>query len=172
VGYHRNGDVYFDHLHTDKYVTFLYFLSDTIWLEGGNISIPSKIMNLIRIISGMFLSFKCELPAHFIIFHAVGTVIGNAKYGDYLVVSQNCTINTGTRPKEVPILGKGLYLGAGAKIIGDKTVGDYVSIGVGATVYNKEIPNNSVVVNEEGKTVIRIRRHEKCMTQNYWNNTI
>ena len=54
-------------------------------------------MNLIRYISGMFVSYKCNLPDIFIFYHAVGSVIGNAEYSDFLVIFQNVTINTGDR---------------------------------------------------------------------------
>ncbi len=40
------------------------------------------------------MTYKCKLPKIFVFYHAVGSVIGNADYSDYLVVFQNVTINT------------------------------------------------------------------------------
>ena len=98
-------------------------------------------------------------------------MIGNADYSDFLVVSQNVTINTGEDKdgRLVPKLGKGLYLAAGAKIIGTKTIGDKVSIGVDALVYNQEISDNKVVERApNGDIVIRDRRKELCKAQQYF----
>lgn len=104
--------------------------------------------------------------------HPVGTIIGNAVYSDFLVIFQNVTINTDQKEdgSPAPELGKGLFLGAGAKIIGNKPVGDCVSIGVDAVVYNREIPDNSVVIkNEQGVVEVKERKKPNCMAQNYFN---
>ena len=86
----------------------------------------------------------------------------------------NVTINTGDDLKgdgATPKLGKGLFLGAGAKIIGQKAIGDRVSIGVDAIVYDEEISDDMVVLRDRrsGSIVCKPRRHEICMAQNYFD---
>lgn len=116
-------------------------------------------MNLNRILHNFFLSYKCPLPDVFILSHPVGSVIGNANYSDGLCISQNVTINTHTDLK----IGKGCFLGAGAKIIGNQPVGDRVSIGVDTLIYNKAIRDDSVCLKDDsGKVLIRKRIKEKC----------
>ena len=81
--------------------------------------------------------------------------IGNAVYDDYLCVPQNVTVNT---PDSCDvILGKGIILSAGVKIIGDSTIGNRVVIGASVTLNNTEIPNDSIVYNDRttGKLIIR-----------------
>lgn len=170
----KNGQACFSHLHSDQYSQFLYFLSNSLWCLSENTILCSKIVNLNKCLNGMFYSFKCKLPDIFLFAHPVGSIIGNASYSDGLVIFQNVTINTGddlngngTTPK----LGRGLFLGAGAKIIGERTVGNRVSIGVDATIYNQDIADDSVVIRHQnsGKIVCKPRQHEKCMAQNYFD---
>ena len=126
----------------------------------------------------MFFSYKGKLPDVFFLAHPVGTILGNASYDNFLVVFQNVTINTEINElgEPAPKLGRGLFLGAGAKIIGNKIIGNRVSIGVDALVYNQEIPDDKVVIrNADGQVVISDRKKKECMAQNYFNidvNTI
>ena len=108
------------------------------------------------------------MPNIFLLNHPVGSIIGNAIYSDGLCISQNVTINTHTdKDKNLDLyLGKGVYLSPGAKIIGNAKIGDRVSIGVNAIVYNEEIQDDMVVVNENGKNIIRKRKKEKCFSEN------
>lgn len=167
----EQGQTFFSHLHADQYAQFLYFFSNTLWEQSGNKPICDKVIYLNRILNNFFFSYKGKLPDVFFLGHPVGSIIGNASYSDYLVVFQNVTINTSeTKDGSVaPKLGKGLFLGAGAQIIGNKTVGDRVSVGVDAVVYNREIPDDSVVIkNEFGEVLVQPRKKEYCMAQNYF----
>lgn len=169
--YNKDGIVTFDHLHTDQYLQFLYFWANTHWRMGYNENFSKKLGNLHRYLSGMFLSYKCELPDIFFIYHSVGTVIGNAYYNNFLVISQSVTINTGDtiKNKRRPILGKGLYLGTHAKIIGNQEIGNYVSIGVEATSYKEDVPSNSTIIRYEGKDLVRERKSTLCYAQRFFN---
>ena len=122
----------------------------------------------------MFYSYKCNLPDVFLFAHPVGSIIGNASYSDGLVIFQNVTINTGDDLKgngDTPKLGRGLFLGAGAKIIGQERIGDRVSIGVDALVYNKKIEDDMVVLRDSvtGEFICRKRVQEQCMAQKYFD---
>jgi serine O-acetyltransferase len=166
------GQTYFSHMHSDQYSTFLYFLSNSLWKQSENKPICDKLIGLNKTLNGLFYSYKGGLPDIFFLAHPVGTIIGNAVYSDFLVIFQNVTINTDQKEdgSPAPELGKGLFLGAGAKIIGNKPVGDCVSIGVDAVVYNREIPDNSVVIkNEQGVVEVKERKKPNCMAQNYFN---
>ena len=93
---------------------------------------------------------RIALPEHFRLAHPVGTVLlGNTTYGDFLVVLQGVTVGR-VNDSPFPKLGKGLFLGAGAKVIGGEPIGDRVSIGVNALVYKQAIPDDSVVTARGG----------------------
>ena len=170
------GQTFFNHLHADQYAQFLYFFSNCLWKISQNSPICDKVIYLNRAINGFYFSYKCELPDIFFFDHPVGSIIGNASYHDYLVVMQGVTINTAQdkNGETAPYLGKGLYLATGASVIGNKRIGDRVSIGVNATAYNKEIADDNVVVldEESGKTIIRRRKKEYCKAQDCFRSSI
>lgn len=145
-GYHdAAGNPLFSHLHADQYATFLYYFARALWVQSENRPLCDKLLQLNRVLFSIFIPYSCKLPDHFLLVHPVGTILlGNASYGDFLVVLQGVTVGNvnGSPP---PRLGKGLYLASGAKIIGGEPVGDRVSIGANALVYKRAIPDDSVV---------------------------
>lgn len=171
----ENGHTYLSHTHTDQYAMFLYFFMNSLWKVSDNKAICNKVMALNRALHGFFVSYKCALPSIFCIQHPVGTVLGNACYSDYLVVLQNVTVNTGVSEDGtlVPKLGKGLYLGAGSKIIGNESVGDRCSVGVNAIVYNQKIEDDfNVISQKRGGSAMIKRKKEHCKAQLFFRDAI
>lgn len=162
---------FFSHLHGDQYAQLLYYFSNSLWNFSQNKPICDKLMYLNRVLNNFFFSYKGCLPDIFFWGHPIGTILGNAVYNDFLVVFQNVTINTNTDAdgNPAPILGKGLYLAAGAKIIGNQPIGDRVSISVDTVVYNQSIPDDKVVMtNTKGNTIVKERIKPECAAQNYF----
>lgn len=142
---YRGGvQTFFNHLHSDQYSQFLYFFSNSLWRMGGDLDLCSKLILLNRELHGCWFSYKGNFPDIFLLVHPVGSVIGhvNVKFSDYLVILQNVTIN-GTKTSLE--LGKYLFLGAGARIIGGGKIGDKVSIGANTLVRNPNISNDCLV---------------------------
>lgn len=164
--YNNNGCIFFNHLHSDQYSQFLYYLSNSIYKLDYDTRISDKLICLNKALHGIWFSYKGNLPDIFLLSHPVGTVLGNAKYSDYLFVQQNVTVNTGSLPNEFPILGKGLYLSAGAKIIGDGRIGDCVSVSVDTVVYKKDIPDNTLVYRDENGKIIT--KSHQCLSYEYF----
>ena len=85
---------------------------------------------------GFSIPLNCFGPGLRIVHRGTIVINGNTKIGE------NCTIhidvNIGSKPNEEksPILGNNIYIGPGAKIFGDITIGDNVFIGAN-TVVNK-----------------------------------
>lgn len=166
------GNAMFSHLHSDQYSQFLYYFANSMWNLTENRPVCDKLILLNKALNGCFFSYKCRLPDVFVLNHPVGSIIGNAGYSDFLVISQNVTINTGVEesPDPLPRLGKGLFLGAGAKIIGREPIGDRVSVGVDAVVYDQAIPDDRVVVRSPGgEILVRDRWAERCAAQRCFN---
>lgn len=171
VHYCNNGEAQFSHLHGDQYAQFLYFFSNSLWDISENKVICDKIIYLNRILNNFFFSYKANLPNIFRFQHPIGTIIGNANYSDFLVILQNVTINTDdNRGGGKPFIGKGVFLAAGATILGDSKIGDFSSISANVTLYNEKIPASSVALLENGsERVIRPRKNKVCMAQRYFN---
>ena len=88
--------------------------------------------------------------------HGMGVVIGEtAEVGDDCTIYQGVTLG-GTSlyrgTKRHPTLGKGVVVGAGAKVLGGFTVGDGANIGSNAVVV-KEVPAGATVVGVPGRIV-------------------
>lgn len=144
--YNVSGVVEFDHLNSDHVAAFLYFLGNTVWKSTGDTIVPTKLFYLNKILHGLDLYFAVALPSVFLLVHPVGTVIGNASYGEYLVVYQNCTI--GSDAGRYPHFGEGTILYAKASVIGDCTVGDNVTFAANSFIVNTDIGSDSVVVGQ------------------------
>jgi len=68
--------------------------------------------------------------------HATGIIIGAfAVVGDEVTILQNVTIGRkNSEPDRAAKIGRGVYLGGGATIIGHVNVGDFAKVGAGALV--------------------------------------
>ena len=72
----------------------------------------------------------------------------NASLGEYCTIFQQVTIGANehkSNPMKAPQIGNHVYIGAGAKILGDIVIGDNVKIGANSVV-TKNVPDNMTVV--------------------------
>lgn len=105
---------------------------------------------------GLNTSFKNE-P---IFPHGVSNIFisDSAKIGKNAVIFQGVTIGSNTiedsKGTGAPIIGDDVYIGAGAKIIGNVKVGNNVRIGANAVVV-EDIPDNSVVVLNKPRVIVK-----------------
>ncbi|MFA7653860.1 MAG: serine acetyltransferase [Candidatus Magasanikbacteria bacterium] len=169
--YNEQNNTCFYHLHADQYCSFLYFLANSLWLESQNKPLCDKLLLLNKTLNSIFISYKCKMPDIFLFSHAIGTIIGNAIYSNFLVVFQNVTVNTGDDDGtwKPPTIGKGVFLAAGSSIIGSGKIGDYSSIGINSVVFKADIPENSIVFTDStGKLNIKDNQGA-CFTQKYFN---
>jgi serine O-acetyltransferase len=87
---------------------------------------------------------NADLGPGLVILHSFGIVINTqVKAGRNLVLEHGVTI--GAEKYRSPILGDNVFIGAGAKIIGDVRIGSDVKIGANAVV-TKDIPDGATAV--------------------------
>ena len=89
--------------------------------------------------------------------HGAGVVIGEtAEIGDDVTLYQGVTLGgTGKEHgKRHPTIGNGVFVGAGAKVLGPIRLGNNVKVGAGAIVL-KPVPDGCTVVGNPGRIVRR-----------------
>lgn len=108
--------------------------------------------------TGIEIHPAAKIAAGVFIDHGQGVVIGEtAEVGTGTVLYQGCTLGgTGKETgKRHPTIGKNCVISAGAKILGNITVGDYAKVGAGAVVL-RDVPAHATVVGVPAH-VVRIR---------------
>src|SRR6202020_2210736 len=89
----------------------------------------------------------------FFIDHGMGVVIGEtAEIGDDVLLYQGVTLGgTGKDTgKRHPTIGNGVVIGAGAKILGNIRIGNFVKVGASSVVV-RPVPDHSTVVGLPGR---------------------
>jgi serine O-acetyltransferase len=114
------------------------------------------VSHFCRWLTGIEIHPGAKIGRRVFIDHGMGVVIGEtAEVGDDCTIYQGVTLG-GTSlyrgTKRHPTLGKGVVVGAGAKILGGFTVGDGAKIGSNAVVV-KEVPAGATVVGVPGRIV-------------------
>lgn len=85
----------------------------------------------------------------FVILHSIGVVINGAvRCGKNLVIEHGVTI--GAEKYQFPKLGDNIFIGSGAKVLGNVTIGNNVKIGANAVVV-KDVPDNVTAVGVPAK---------------------
>ena len=146
IKYFYEGDSpCFNHLNSDHYAMFLYLLSNSIFRAGGPLSVATKVFLLNKALNGIDAFYSISLPEVFLFVHPVGTVLGNAKYGNYFAVYQNCSVGSDNEGN-YPQFGDGILLYAGSSVIAKSHLGNNVVLGAKAFLINTDVSNNSLVL--------------------------
>jgi len=110
-----------------------------------------KLRRVLDIMLGT--EIDCEIPERLFLGHPYGIIVGPFTIlGNDVVLNQQVTLG-GKNPfysdpdisRQFPILEEGVYVGAGAKILGHITIGAWTIVGANAVV-TRDIPSNSTVV--------------------------
>lgn len=113
------------------------------------LKLPARMVSqFARFLTGIEIHPAAEIAAGVFIDHGSGVVIGEtAKVGAGTVLYQGATLGgTGKeRGKRHPTVGENCVISAGAKVLGNITVGDYAKVGAGAVVLCDVPPNSTVV---------------------------
>jgi serine O-acetyltransferase len=104
---------------------------------------------------GCIIGRGAEFGPGFVLIHSIGVVInGNVRAGAGVKIEHQVTI--GAEKRQTPILGNGVFIGAGAKILGPVNVGEGARIGANAVVVS-DVPAFTTVVGVPAKVVRTIQ---------------
>lgn len=115
--------------------------------------LPGLIMRVCRVIYSIDLPYTCEIGKNVVFQHnGLGCVIhSRAVIGEGTEIYQNVTIG-GRNGRGHPVIGKNVFVGAGACILGGITIGDNAIIGANSTVI-EDVPEGGVVVGNKAKLI-------------------
>ena len=132
----------------------IIFYRITHWLRRFGIPFfPRWLSQIAKFFTGIEIHPGAEIGGRFFIDHGMGVVIGEtAIIGDDVLLYQGVTLGgTGLQKgKRHPTVGNNVVIGAGAKVLGNITIGDSSYIGANAVVI-KDVPPNSTVVGVPGR---------------------
>lgn len=151
--YFSRNESIFNHLHSDQYATFLWFVANSLWQIEGRIFIVDKLYYLNKALHGLDCMYDTHLPDIFFLQHCVGTVLGKATYANFFVASQGCTV--GSHNGKYPVMAIGVALAAHASIIGDCTIGNRVSIGSNTAIFQRDVVDDSAVYRDSDGAIMR-----------------
>lgn len=124
------------------------------WLWRHNIPfLPGFIMRVCRVLYSCDIPYTCVIGKNVVFQHnGLGCVVhSKVEIGEGTEIYQNVTIG-GRNGRGHPKVGKNVFIGAGACILGGVTVGDNAVIGANATVI-EDVPQNATVVGYKAKVI-------------------
>ncbi|MFO0555045.1 MAG: serine acetyltransferase [Polyangiaceae bacterium] len=99
---------------------------------------------LTSVVGGAIIGRGAEFGPGFVLVHSDGVVINGAvRGGSDVKIEHQVTI--GAEKRQSPIIGDGVFIGAGAKIVGPVTIGEHARVGANAVVVH-DVPANTTVV--------------------------
>lgn len=135
------------------------------WLwQRGLTTLARFGSHIMRFLTGIEIHPGAKIGKGFFIDHGMGVVIGEtAEVGDYVTLYHGVTLGGVSleKGKRHPTLGDHVVVGAGAKILGNITIGEGSRIGGNAVVV-KSVPPDSVVVGVPGEIVSRSKPHSSA----------
>ncbi len=138
------------------HAVWLHRLNHQIWRLGCT-TLARFGAHWVRFLTGIEIHPAAQIGRRFFIDHGLGVVIGETTViGDDVTVYQHVTLGgTGKKKgKRHPTIENGVVIGAGAKVLGNITIGPRSQIGSGSVVV-KDIPADCTVVGLPGKIIIR-----------------
>ena len=137
------------------HVLFIHRIANRSW-RAGFVVLGRWLSHLARFLTGIEIHPGATIGRRVFIDHGMGVVIGEtAEIGDDCTIYQGVTLG-GTalnRAKRHPTLGRGVVVGAGAKVLGPFTVGDGANVGSNSVVL-KEVPPGATAVGIPARIII------------------
>lgn len=115
-----------------------------------------------RFMTGIEIHPGAQIGRFVFIDHGMGVVIGEtAIVGDYCVLFHGVTLGgtSSTKTKRHPTLGSHVVVGAGAKLLGNITVGDYCKIGANSVLVHN-VESYSTAVGIPAKVIRKLSKED------------
>jgi serine O-acetyltransferase len=144
------------------HAVWLHRLNHKIW-QAGLTTLARFFAHWARFLTGIEIHPAAQIGNRFFIDHGLGVVIGETTViGDDVTVYQQVTLGgTGKKKgKRHPTIENGVVIGAGAKVLGNITIGQYSQIGSGSVVV-KDVPPDCTVVGIPGKIIVQEGRRAR-----------
>lgn len=153
---------------------FLYRMSRYLYINrhDNNTLSADVVFYLNKIMNSVNWNYKAELPVHFSCEHPLGSVLGRAKYGDYLFIYQGVTVG-GNRTRgelKFPVIGDNVIFYTDSKVIGDSRIGSNVVVAANTYIFNSEVPDNCIVAGKSPNLIIKEKSESdiKLYTSHIW----
>ncbi len=147
-------------LYPGLHAIWIHRVSHWLWTHGAKF-LARWLSQLARGLTGIEIHPGAKIGQRVFIDHGMGVVIGEtAEVGDDVTLYHGVTLG-GTslnKGKRHPTIGDRVTIGAGAKVLGNITIGADSRIGANAVVV-KPVPENAVVVGVPGQIVKRTQPH-------------
>ena len=85
--------------------------------------------------------------------HAMSSVIGDGEYGEFIAITQHCTI--GQNHGKYPSIHGDLWMGPGSSILGSSKIGSNVRVAAHAFIIDRDIPNDVVVYGSGSELIFK-----------------
>jgi serine O-acetyltransferase len=136
----------------------LWFHRFNHWLWNHGFFLLSRwLSQLARILTGIEIHPAAKIGRRLFIDHGMAVVIGEtAVIGDDVTLYQGVTLG-GTGKERIqrhPTIGNGVFIGTGAKLLGNIRIGDNCRIGANSVVL-RDVPGDSTIVGVPGHVVFR-----------------
>jgi serine O-acetyltransferase len=135
---------------------WMYRLNHWLWHHNWRV-LARWLSQVARWLTGIEIHPAAQVGRRVFIDHGMGVVIGEtAIVGDDVTMYQGVTLGgTGKEQgKRHPTVASNVTIGAGAKVLGNITVGENCRIGAGSVVL-QDVPDNSTIVGVPGHVIFR-----------------
>jgi serine O-acetyltransferase len=148
-------------LYPGLHAIWIHRISHWLWMHNAKL-LARWLSQLARGLTGIEIHPGATIGQRVFIDHGMGVVIGEtAEVGNDVTLYHGVTLG-GTslnKGKRHPTIGDRVTIGAGAKVLGNITIGADSRIGANAVVV-KSVPENAVVVGVPGQVVKRSQPHK------------
>ena len=107
---------------------------------------------LVLLLGGCIIGRGASFGPRFVLIHSLGVVINSTvRGGEGIHIEHQVTI--GAEQGQSPVLGNDIFIGAGAKLIGNIQIGDHVRIGANAVVL-RDVPAHATAVGVPARNLL------------------
>ena len=143
-------------LYSGLHALWGYRVHHWLWTRGWRF-LARALSQWARLITGIEIHPGAEIGHRFFVDHGMGVVIGETTIiGDDVTLYQGVTLGgTGKETgKRHPTLRNNVVIGAGARVLGNITIGENCRVGAGSVVL-RDVPDNSTIVGVPGHIVFQ-----------------